>query len=328
MPIEISIVVANWNGESFLKPALESLWSSAQASGHSFEIIVVDDASQDGSVPLIQREFPQIRLLANQANLRFARTCNRGAKAAHGRILLMMNNDIIVPPEMVQRLTAPFFESPASDGRPLFAVSAKTVDWDQGQPNQLCMTAAWRRGGIGSQWSDPAQRREVTYAQGGAAAYDREEFLRLGGFDPIYHPGYWEDYDLSYRAAKAGWRVLYEPRAVARHKGKESFSRLLGQDRLAQLVERNRLWFNWLNLDDPLLLGRHMLAIPWIYARDLATRKGTNGLKGFLRALGGLAKVRRHRRARKRHDPSPAMTDRQLLTLWEREVKARAPELP
>ena len=309
---EISIIVANWNGEKFLREGLASLWESAVAAGHPFELIVVDDASTDGSVALIQLEFPQARLLINSENQRFARASNRGAREAQGRILLMVNNDVIAPPDFVARIAAPFFEPP-DPRHPLFAAGAKTIDWENGAPNHLCMTPAWRRGGIGKEWSDPEGRHEPAYVQGGAAAYDRAMFLQLGGFDPLYSPGYWEDYDLSYRAAKAGWRTLYEPAAVARHLGKGSLIRLLGANRLEQLDERNRLWFVWLNLDDPLLWCRHLLAIPWVYARDLATGKGINGLMGFLRAVEGIARVWSARRRRRRNDPASRRTDREIL---------------
>ncbi|HUT24842.1 MAG TPA: glycosyltransferase family 2 protein [Sumerlaeia bacterium] len=320
---EISIVVANWNGEGFLRTCLASLWESATAAGRAFEIVVVDDASEDNSVSLIREEFPRVRLLANERNLGYARTCDRGAQAARGRVLVMVNNDVEVPADFVSRLTAPFSpgasaapEDPART-RPLFAVSAKTVDWADGSPNHLCMTAAWRRGGIGKEWADPAEPCEATYAQGGAAAYDRDLFLRLGGFDPLFSPGYWEDYDLSYRAARAGWRVLYEPRAVARHKGKSSLGPLLGEARLRQLDERNRLWFNWLNLDPDLLLCRHLLAIPWICARDLLAGNGITGLAGFFRAAAGVGRVLRARARRRLSDPPAARSHRELLTLYD-----------
>jgi hypothetical protein len=103
--------------------------------------------------------------------------------------------------------------------------------------------------------------------------------------------------------------------AVANHRGKESLARLLGRDRLEQIVERNRLWFNWLNLDDRHLLCRHFLAIPWIYGRDLVRKKGTNGIKGFFRAVGGAAKVWRARRDRRRSAPPAVRSDRELMGL-------------
>ncbi|NQU42640.1 glycosyltransferase family 2 protein [bacterium] len=309
---EISIIVANWNGAAYLREGLGSLLASGRACGRPFELIVVDDASEDGSVELIGREFPEVRLLINEVNQRFARTCNRGAREARGRIAVMVNNDLAVPPEFIERLTAPFYEGPQRP--PVFAVGAKTVEWDDtATPNHLCMFPAWRRGGIGKDWCDPPERHDRTYVQGGAAAYDRSRFLQLGGFDHLFSPGYWEDYDLSYRAIKAGWRSIYEPAAVARHRGKSSMRKILGADPLEQLIERNRLWFVWLNLDAPVLWLRHLAALPWIYGRDLVQGRGMNGLKGFIKAAAGIGKALRERRRRAAGGPLKALSDREIL---------------
>ena len=313
---EISIVVANWNGEAFLTEGLASLLRSAGVAERAFELIVVDDCSEDGSAELIRERFPEVRLIENSRNLGFGRTCNLGAREARGRVLVMVNNDVIVPEGFVARLTELFFEGPGgADATPLFAVGAKTVDWERGEPNQLCMNPAWERGRIGTRYSDPSERTPSAFIQAGAAAYDRELFLSLGGFDDLFAPGYWEDYDLSYRAAKAGWRLLYDPVAEARHRGRGSLPRLLGERRLARIVERNRLFFNWLNLSDRRLLCRHVLLLPFVYARDMLTRKGPAGSLGFARALWGLPRCLRSRAARRRSDPAPVRSDRELLGL-------------
>jgi len=309
---EISIVVTNWNGAAFLEDCVATLWASGQESGHPFELLVVDDVSSDGSAEKVEEKFPQVRLLRNPENLGFAGTSNRGAEEAHGRIVVMMNNDMKVPPEFIGRLVAPFYES-CDDAAKLFCVGAKTVQWGDGEPNHLCMRAAWRRGGIAQDWADPPRRCATTYAQGGSAAFDRALYLQLGGFDPVFHPTYWDDYDLCYRACKAGWRVLYEPDAVADHLGKATLTRQVGQDRLAQILERNRLWLTWLNLDDSGLIARHILAIPWVVGRDLVRGDGVNGARGLLKALRGLPRVLRRRRQRNRTRPPCVRTDRDLM---------------
>ena len=143
--IEISIVVANWNGGEILSDCLASLWASACAAEKAFEIIVVDDASSDDSRVRVASEFPQIRLLENPENIGFARTSNRGAQEASGRVLIMMNNDMRVARDFVEKLTAPFFDPRNVDASPLFAVGGKTVEWEGGAPNHLCM-----RGGVAS----------------------------------------------------------------------------------------------------------------------------------------------------------------------------------
>ena len=87
------------------------------------------------------------------------------------------------------------------------------------------------------------------FLQGGACALQRDRFLELGGFDPIFAPGYWEDYDLSFRALARGWRILYDPAARALHVGRASFAARYGDDGVRQLTRRNEFLFAWLNLE-------------------------------------------------------------------------------
>jgi GT2 family glycosyltransferase len=314
---EISIVVANWNGEAFLQEGLASLFASAEAAGRPYELMVVDDASTDGSVALIEERFPQVRLLRNPRNWGFARTSNRGAQASRGRVLVMMNNDIVATLDLVARLVAPFFELPAEGPEipPVFAVGARTINFHDDAPNHLCMDAVWQRGGIGKVVSDPPALCATTFVQAGAAAYDRELFLTLGGFDEVFSPGYWEDYDISYRAAKAGWRVFYEPAAVARHLGKGSLGQVLGHRGLVRIDERNRLIFNWLNLaDSPGLLLCHLALLPLLYVSDvLRRRRGFSTLAGFCMAVGRLGKVSHSHQTRRRSDPPIVRTNREIL---------------
>lgn len=321
---EISIIVTNWNGEAFLAECLATLWRSGEACGHPFELIVVDDVSSDDSVALVREQFPQVKLFINETNLKFARTSNRGAELARGRVLVMMNNDMRVPEDFIARLVAPFFEPAAPEALPLFSVGAKTLDWRTGEPNYLCMDAAWRRGGLGQEWSDPGERAPTTYPQGGSAAFDRELFLRLGGFDPVYDPYSWQDFDLTWRACKCGWGVFYEPAAVADHLGKASMNRDVGFDLGAQITERGRFWFTWLNLQDRALMLRHLLATPWVLLRDFwrADGLGINGVLGFWMALKGLPRILRHRRMRMKSDPPFICSDRDLLALYDEKMRS------
>lgn len=309
-----SVVVANWNGEKYLEAGVQSLFDSGRASGLPFEVIVVDDASTDGSLDLLRQRFPQVQILANTANQGFAATSNRGAEAARGQYVVMINNDVVVPRDFMENILAAFREAPAQADPPLFAVGARTVEMDDPQkPNHICMYPAWRRGGLGKDYCDPSDRRENSYAQGGAAAYCREMFLALGGFDPFFKPGYWEDYDLSYRALLAGWRSIYDPAAEARHAGKGSLGPLLGDKGIERLDERNRLFFNWLNLEDARLWVRHLLGLFWVYGRDLFRPGGCNRFAGFLDALRALPRVRSRRRERRLSSPPARASERQIM---------------
>ncbi|MBN1354421.1 MAG: glycosyltransferase, partial [Candidatus Omnitrophica bacterium] len=92
--MKLSIVIVNWNAEKLLRECLASL--AANVKGFGIEIIVVDNASQDGSVSMVRREFPQVSLLENLENLGFAKANNQGIKKASGEYVLLLNNDAII----------------------------------------------------------------------------------------------------------------------------------------------------------------------------------------------------------------------------------------
>ncbi len=297
---EVSIVVANWDGGEFLARCLSALQLSARRSGRAFELIVVDDASTDGSAELVRSRFPNACLLENPRNLGFARSVNRGAAWAKGRVLILANNDLVVREEFVESLCRWFGSGappvPEGSGKRLFAVSAKTVGWYDGRPNQLCMGAAWRGGRVTPAWSDPAEPAACLFAQAGAAAYDAALFRKLGGLSLLYEPGYWEDYDLSWRADCRGWAQVYDPGAYALHIGGGSMRRRFGDDGVENMKARNHLIFEAANLSSPRLLAEWVLRLPVALARDAARpareRRFTRGLAGMFMRLPGALRQR------------------------------------
>ena len=135
--------------------------------------------------------------------------------------------------------------------------------------------------------------------QAGACAFVRERFLELGGFETFFAPGYWEDFDLSWRAMARGWRNVYEPSSPAFHLGKASFRRLYGDAWLRQLNARNRLLFLWANLSDTPLLMSHCLWLPVHIGRDVLSGRLMT-LRALIRAFAKLGEVIRSRRRRSR----------------------------
>jgi GT2 family glycosyltransferase len=234
---------------------------------------VVDDASSDGSPDLVRERFPRVRLLRNRRNVGFARSINWGVAASSGRYLVLCNNDLLVREEFVGELLAPF------DGgkERLFATSAKTVGWYDGKPNQLCMGAQWRGGRVTPAWHDPKGNHACLFVQAGAAAYRRDLWESLGGLSTLYEPGYWEDYDLSWRAAKAGMTSLYVPSAFALHVGGGSMTKRYGAELVRRMKARNHLLFEAANLTSPRFLGEWALRLGWSL-RDAAFREGAAGL--------------------------------------------------
>jgi GT2 family glycosyltransferase len=308
----ISIMVANWNGGEFLRRCLSSLQISARCSGLPFEIIVVDDNSSDESVAMVQSAFPNVQLITNNSNLGFARTVNKGAEAARGKILVLANNDIVAREEFIPNLVRWFMPNgptcPASiASKPLFGVSAKTVGWYDGKANQLCMGAVWKGGRVTPAYTDPETASPCLFVQAGAAAYNLKMFRKLGGLSMLYEPGYWEDYDLSWRAARRGWGQLYDPKAFALHVGGGSMTKRFGADGVAMMKARNHLIFEAANLRSPRLLTEWAARLPFNAARDIATenRLYLRGLKGLFPRLNAALK--------QRIETKGAMKDEQIL---------------
>jgi len=148
------------------------------------------------------------------------------------------------------------------------------------------MAAVWRRGQLKLTFEDSPSPSPTMFLQGGSCAVRRAEFLKLGGFCDLFAPGYWEDYDLSYLAMKAGWRHLYNPRAVAYHLGGGSMGRAHGKEYVEIIRRRNYFLFLWANLTDSRLLREHLDSLPRAMANGmLHDGEGRLTAKGFARAL-------------------------------------------
>jgi GT2 family glycosyltransferase len=214
----VSLIVVNYNGRAVLPDCLASLaaldWPSA-----ALEVILVDNASSDGSLQLAQEQLPGLRLLPQLRNLGFAPACNIGARAAQGEYLAFLNNDARVPPDWLQALTAPLQNAPDD----LACVASTLLSWD-GRLIDF-VGGALNPGGRAFQVDqglpyDPTHYREardLLFACGGAMLIRRRVYLEVGGFDDDFI-AYFEDVDLGWRLWLMGFRVLHAPGAVAYHR--------------------------------------------------------------------------------------------------------------
>jgi GT2 family glycosyltransferase len=261
-----SIIILNWNGRHLLHQSLPAVVSAAERAGGGHEIIVVDDGSADGSSEYVASSFPTARVVALPRNVGFARAANRGVAAARHDIVVLLNNDMVVEPDFLPPLMS-HFRSPE-----VFAVTSsirmppKVADGHRIRETGL--TRAAFAGGFVRIWQEDRAATCATpvfYAGGGSSAYDRAGFLSLGGFDSVYFPFYYEDVDLSYVAAKRGWRILMEPGSAVTHMHRGTINPSnFPPAYIRTAVLKNELLFHWKNLTDAPLLARHLAAV---YAR-------------------------------------------------------------
>jgi N-acetylglucosaminyl-diphospho-decaprenol L-rhamnosyltransferase len=339
----LSVIVLNYNGRRWLRPCLDAL--ADQRGAPRFEVVVVDNASTDGSADAIreyEREqtaapqssaFEGLRLLETGANLGFAAGNNAGARIARGSLLAFLNNDTVVEPDWLARLHA------ALETRPQFAMATSRLVFlddpavvDSAGDGYLRAGGAFKHG-----YGGPASRalvsREVFGACGGAFLVRRAVYDALGGFDERFFMVY-EDVDLSYRARLLGHRCWYAADAVVRHAG----SGTLGVASPAAVFygQRNLEWTWFKNTPTSLLVRT---AIPHIlyssagllhYAR---TGRLIPALRGKVAAMLGLGAVMKDRRAVRHTAVVDARTveqmmDRGWLALKRREKAARIAPSP
>jgi GT2 family glycosyltransferase len=230
----ISVIVANRNGAEHVGRCLGSLSDSTLVT----EVLLVDNASRDGSVDIVRRDFPSVQILDQETNLGFAAANNIAAEKARGEALLLLNVDAWLAPEALDQLfarleadsrlglVAPQLRYP--DGSRQFSWSpARGVLGEVMQKLRNPFEAkSWAHGRLARGCAQLAGRPWYTAA---CVLVRAAAYRAVGGFDTDFFM-YFEDVDLCIRLEAAGWRLVQEPRAVAHHVG--GFSRNTGIDRL------------------------------------------------------------------------------------------------
>jgi GT2 family glycosyltransferase/glycosyltransferase involved in cell wall biosynthesis len=293
-----SIIIPNWNGRELLEQCLPSVIEAVRSDGESHEIIVVDNHSTDDSVRFLKANYPEVQVLELDSNRGFAGGCNAGAAESQNDIIVFLNNDMIVDQGFLRPLLDRF------EDETVFAVSSQIHFWDaEKRREETGQTRGFLKlGFLQVVHDDPGnadQVRPVLYAGGGSSAFDRNRFLALGGFDELFQPFYWEDTDISYRAWKRGWKVLFEPCSVVHHKHRGTIGKTYDADFTHKAVNRNHFLFMWKNLTDPSLLLLHPFALLGRLVGNYV-RGNFTYLAAFGSATGQLREVWR-RRAKGNH---------------------------
>jgi GT2 family glycosyltransferase len=296
-----SLVIPNWNGRPWLPGCLESLRRQKLPPD---EIIVVDNGSADGSVGYLRAEHPGVRVLALDSNTGFAHAANQGLRAATSEYVAMLNADVVLEPDWLERMVRTLAEHPsaASAACKMLSLGDRRFVYDAGDVLRRD-GACEQRGRFGrddGRWDEPG---EIFGACAGAAIYRREAVLELGGFDERYF-AYLEDVDLALRLQLSGWRCRYEP-AVALHAGEGSAHQLPGGH--LRLVQRNTLFLvakafpvRWF----PLVAYRQLA---WVWHALLERRLGWQ-LLGVAAAVPMLPGALRDRRCLLREAEVPIET--------------------
>jgi GT2 family glycosyltransferase len=281
----VSVCIVNWNCRALLRDCLRSLRTPLQ--GVRLEVIVVDNASADGSADMVGRSFPHVRLIRNAANVGFARANNQAAAAARGRYLFFLNNDTVVPPGALRRLVAFARAHPEAGliGPLLRDAAGRPQASCRGRPtvgallHRTCLfrwTGLFRRAyrRCRARGGDFATTRPAEVLMGAALLAPRAAFVACGGWDEDFTFG-GEDVELCTRVGRR-FAVLYHPAVEVVHHGRASSRRHVGYAYIHTVVGgvralrkagagRAALWLYKaaLTLDAPLQWLRRVARYAW-----------------------------------------------------------------
>lgn len=239
--MKISIIILSWNTKNLLRDCLRSINQK-----EVFEIIVVDNNSSDGSVAMVQKEFPQVILIKNKKNLGFAKANNQGIRRANGDLVMILNSDTVISKASLKKLADVFMKDKnvaAASPFLLFKSGKIQRDYYMRFPNlwqifiyhnpllrrlllktalrNLILSSLPRKGII-----------EVDQLPGAALMARKEVWQKVGLLDEDYHFLY-EDVDWCWRAKKMGFKLVVVPEAKIIHLGGGSWKKKIDNESLS-----------------------------------------------------------------------------------------------
>ena len=246
----VSIIIPNFNGEDLIAKNLSKVLEAKNFKENKIiEIIIIDDASFDNSVKIIKKDFPQVKLIKHSKNRGFSCSVNMGVRMAKGSFIVLLNTDVI--PERNFLVSA----LPHFNDKSVFAVSLneKGYSWAKG---------SFVNGFVKHEPGKKTKKSHISlWASGGSSIFRRSMWMKLQGMDEkLLSPFYWEDIDLSYRAVKRGYKILWEPNSLVEHKHESTISKL-SKSYIQRIRERNELLFIWKNITSKNLIKKHVTGL-------------------------------------------------------------------
>lgn len=249
----VSVIILNWNSKDFLDGALRSLYRESTLK--SFETIVVDNASSDGSVAYVESEWPQVRLIKSPANVGWAGGNNLGLAQSRGEHILLLNSDIIVRPTTLSGMSS-FLDVNRAAGCVGCRVLNEDLSLQRSVDNFPSVLEDFLdyselhrvpqlHGFMGRHfeyWGDYDVIRAVGFVLGACMMVRRQVLEEVGPLDAGYFI-YADEIDWCYRMAKAGWRTYYIPTADVIHIGGASMDRAASRRVILKLTSQYRFYW-------------------------------------------------------------------------------------
>jgi GT2 family glycosyltransferase len=309
----VSIIIVNWNGINFIGKCLDGLKAQTR---RDFSIIMVDNASQDGSLEFVQENYPEVKILAQSENTGFSAANNIALKSVRTEYVALLNNDAVPHPDWLKNLVDALEKDPETGfcaSKMLFYDNPEFID-RAGDIYTTAATALLR--GRGESSKKFSSQEYVFGACAGAALYRTKMLDEIGLFDEDFFLVY-EDVDLSFRAQLRGYRCLYVPEAIVYHHAGSS----IGDDSPVSVYysHRNLEWVYIQNMPGRLIAKSilpHLIYVLAAFVFFVLKGRGLDFIKAKWHALKGL---RRALTKRRHIQTTKTVTNLYVWSMFEKE---------
>ncbi len=297
--MKISIVIPNYNGAHLLKKNLPSVFEAAEQcqknNGSLVEVIIVDDCSTDDSLHEIQNYLAEpdpasqdnlkLKIIKNEKNMGFSSAVNKGVREAGGEIVVLLNTDVRPEKNFLEPLLKHFSDPD------VFSVGCMDKSIENGKTILRGRgVGIWKRGFLVHSRGE-VDKTDTLWVSGGSGAFRKKLWEKLSGLNELYNPFYWEDIDLSYRALKSGYKIIFEPKSVIIHEHERgTIKSKYSSFKIKTIAYRNQFIFVWQNVTDLKLRLLHIFWLPYHLLKALL-RLDLAFFLGFLEALIKLPKI-------------------------------------
>lgn len=291
--MKVDVVIPNFNGARLLEKNLPLNVKVFENYKEIGKIIIVDDGSdpeerEKARRIAVETKSSQIKIefLTSDKNYGFASTINKGVNFSDADLVFLLNTDALVEKGFLEPLIEDFLKD-----KMLFGVGCmdKSIEGDhvilRGRG-----TGYWKKGFL-QHGRGEVNSKDTLWVSGGSSMIRRFLFLKLKGFDELFNPFYWEDIDLSYRALKRGYKILFDRRSTVIHKHEEGTIKIyFNQFYVRAVAFRNQFLFVWKNITDSDLIKNHLLYLPYHFVAFLL-RGEVAFFLGFFLALLALPAI-------------------------------------
>lgn len=301
--MKYKVVIPNYNGSYLIIKNLPSVLDSLSEYKNS-EIAIVDDGSHEEDFKKLEiyvaeikeKSTIPIKLIRKDKNSGFSSTVNKGALDSETEYLILLNSDVSPEKNYLISVMEDFEKN-----EKLFGVGC--MDKSEEETETVFRgrgLAIWSRGLLIHR-KGSIEKSDTFWISGGSSIIKTEVFKKLGGFDEIYDPFYWEDIDLSYRARKLGYELMFENKSIVIHRHSEGAIRKnFSKGKVTKIAYRNQFIFIWKNITDTKLVMSHLLWLPYHLIKGVL--RGDNAfLQGFLLALIRLPDIIKRRNNQKKY---------------------------